>query len=98
MAFSNHFVHQTGSARLKRWGLLDKLAATGCPPIVEDHWDYGAFVLSGSPPPADGGVTTALAPRRKLLDPILVATPVEADAEALERVTIHQFFCHQNPV
>src|ERR1700756_5206735 len=24
MPFSNHYVHQTGSARLKRWGLLDK--------------------------------------------------------------------------
>ncbi len=90
MAFSNHFVHQTGSARLKRWGLLDKLAATGCPPITEDHWDYGAFVLSGSPPPADGGVTTAFAPRRKVLDPLLVAAAVEAGAELRDGFTVQQ--------
>jgi flavin-dependent dehydrogenase len=90
MAFSNHFVHQTGSARLKRWGLLDKLAATGCPPIMEDHWDYGAFVLSGSPPPADGGVTTAFAPRRKVLDPILVAAAVDAGAELRDGFTVQQ--------
>jgi len=90
MAFSNHFVHQTGSARLKRWGLLDKLAATGCPPIVEDHWDYGAFVLSGSPPPADEGVTTAFAPRRKVLDPLLVAAAVEAGAELRDGFTVQQ--------
>ena len=34
MPFSNHYVHQTGSARLKRWGLLDTLKASNCPPIL----------------------------------------------------------------
>ena len=34
MAFSNHFVHQTGTAKLKRWGLLDRLVAAGVPPIT----------------------------------------------------------------
>src|SRR5215469_11415047 len=84
MPFSNHYVHQTGSARLKRWGLLDKLAATGCPPITTNHWNYGAFTLTGSPPPADGGVTEAFAPRRKALDPVLVNAAVAAGAELRE--------------
>lgn len=84
MAFSNHFVHQTGTARLKRWGLLDKLAATGCPPITTDYFDYGAFTLIGSPIPAEGGVQEAYAPRRKVLDPILVEAAVEAGAELRE--------------
>jgi flavin-dependent dehydrogenase len=80
MAFSNHFVHQAGAAALKRWGLLDRLAATGCPPITHDYWDYGAFSLSGPVPPADG-VNTAFAPRRIVLDPLLAAGAVEAGAE-----------------
>jgi 2-polyprenyl-6-methoxyphenol hydroxylase-like FAD-dependent oxidoreductase len=83
MAFSNHFVHQAGAAALKRWGLLDRLAATGCPPITHDYWDYGAFSLSGPVPAADG-VNTAFAPRRIVLDPLLAAAAVEAGAELRE--------------
>src|SRR5260370_7454151 len=77
MAFSNHFVHQTGTAKLKRWGLLERLAATGCPPITADYFDYGAFTLTGSPPPAEGGVQEAYAPRHKALYPTLAYTPPE---------------------
>jgi flavin-dependent dehydrogenase len=80
MAFSNHFVHQAGAAALKRWGLLDRLAATGCPPITHDYWDYGAFSLSGLVPAVDG-VNTAFAPRRIVLDPLLATAAVEAGAE-----------------
>ncbi|HTC93396.1 MAG TPA: NAD(P)/FAD-dependent oxidoreductase [Terriglobales bacterium] len=90
MAFSNHFVHQTGTARLKRWGLLDKLAATGCPAITTDYFDYGAFTLSGSPPPAEGGMREAYAPRRKVLDPILVEAAVEAGAELRENFSVQE--------
>jgi len=90
MPFSNHYVHQTGSARLKRWGLLDKLAATGCPPITTNHWNYGAFTLTGSPPPADGGVTEAYAPRRKALDPVLVAGAVAAGVELREGFSVQE--------
>ena len=61
MPFSNHYVHQTGSARLKRWGLLDTLKASNCPPILTNHFDYGAFSLTGSPVPAEGGVAEAFA-------------------------------------
>lgn len=84
MPFSNHYVHQTGSARMKRWGLLDKLSATGCPPITTNHWNYGDFTLTGSPTPAEGGVSEAYAPRRKVLDPILVEAAVAAGAELRE--------------
>lgn len=80
MAFSNHFMHQAGAACLKRWGLLERLAATGCPPITEDFFDYGAFSLTG-PVPACDGVNTAFAPRRIVLDPLLADAAVEAGAE-----------------
>src|SRR5436190_21276159 len=81
MPFSNHYMHQTGSARLKRWGLLDTLKASNCPPILTSHFDYGAFSLTGPPVPAEGGVTEAFAPRRIKLDPILVVAAVMSRAD-----------------
>jgi 2-polyprenyl-6-methoxyphenol hydroxylase-like FAD-dependent oxidoreductase len=30
---STHVIHQPGVAALARWGLLDELRATGCPPL-----------------------------------------------------------------
>lgn len=90
MPFSNHYVHQTGSARLKRWGLLDALAATNCPPIRTNHFDYGAFSLTGSPVPAEGGVTEAYAPRRLRLDPVLVDAAVKAGAELREGFSVQE--------
>src|SRR4029079_7434372 len=30
---SSHVVHPQGAAALARWGLIDRLTATGCPPI-----------------------------------------------------------------
>jgi flavin-dependent dehydrogenase len=89
MAFSNHFVHQAGSAALKRWGLLERLAATNCPPITEDYFDYGAFSLSG-PVPAVDGVNTAFAPRRIKLDPLLATAAVEAGAELRDGFSVQE--------
>lgn len=90
MPFSNHYVHQTGSARLKRWGLLDALAATNCPPIRTNHFNYGAFSLTGSPVPAEGGVTEAYAPRRLRLDPVLVDAAVKAGVELREGFSVQE--------
>jgi len=80
LPFSTHYIHQSGAARLRRWGLLEKIVASNCPPITTYHFDFGAFKLTGSPPPADG-VKEAYAPRRKVLDDILVKAAVEAGAE-----------------
>jgi flavin-dependent dehydrogenase len=90
MPFSNHYVHQTGSARLKRWGLLDTLKASNCPPILTNHFDYGAFSLTGSPVPAESGVTEAFAPRRIRLDPILVDAAVKSGTELREGFSVQE--------
>jgi len=89
MSFSNHFMHQAGAACLMRWGLLERLAATGCPPITEDFFDYGAFSLTGPVPPADG-VNTAFAPRRIVLDPLLADAAVEAGAELRDGFSVQE--------
>ncbi len=86
---STHYIHQSGVAALKRWGLLDRLVATGCPPIKQFALDVGDFTLTGSPPPADG-VTDGYGPRRKVLDKLLVEVATEAGAEMREAFTVQE--------
>jgi flavin-dependent dehydrogenase len=97
MAFSNHFMHQGGSAVLKRMGLLERLAATNCPPITEDYFDYGAFSLCG-PVPAVDGVNTAFAPRRIKLDPLLAAAAAESGAELRDGCSVQELLWDKDQV
>ncbi len=80
---STHLIHPPGVARLERWGLLDRVAASNCPPCREITMDFGAFSLSGHPPPMDG-VAEHYCPRRTVLDKILVDAAVEAGAQLRE--------------
>jgi 2-polyprenyl-6-methoxyphenol hydroxylase-like FAD-dependent oxidoreductase len=77
---STHVVHPPGVAALERWGLLQRLEATGCPPIETYSFDFGPLTISGSPRPIDG-VARAYCPRRTVLDRLLVDAAVEAGAE-----------------
>src|SRR5262249_22765092 len=76
---SVHYIHQPGVARLARWGLLDEVKASNCPPIRTQRFDVGPFALVGEPPPADGAAD-GYAPRRTVLDRILVDAAVDAGA------------------
>src|SRR5215471_16868279 len=38
---STHYIHQPGVARLKRWGVLDKVVASNCPPTRQLTLDVG---------------------------------------------------------
>src|SRR6266567_1100414 len=67
---STHIVHPPGVAALQRWGLLDRLTATGCPPIDTYTFDFGPFTLSGAPGTDDSPVSYC--PRRTVLDKLLV--------------------------
>jgi flavin-dependent dehydrogenase len=84
---STHWIHQPGVARLGRWGLRERLVATGCPPISSISMDLGPFALRGTPPPA-GGVAEGYCPRRTVLDKLLVNAAVEAGAELRERFVV----------
>lgn len=86
---STHHIHQPGVAHLKRWGLLEKLRSSNCPPTKTIKFDVGPFALVGAPPPADGNAE-AYAPRRRVLDKILVDAAVEAGAELRERFTVEE--------
>jgi len=83
---STHIVHPPGIAALRRWGLLDRLASTGCPPITSYSFDFGPIRIAGSLRP-DDGVATAYCPRRTVLDYLLVEAAVAAGAELRERFT-----------
>jgi 2-polyprenyl-6-methoxyphenol hydroxylase-like FAD-dependent oxidoreductase len=80
---STHFIRLPGVARLKHWGVLDKIIASNCPPIATFTIDLGPFALVGTPPPVED-VATMYAPRRTVLDKILVDAAVEAGAELRE--------------
>ena len=46
---STHFIKPPGVAMLRRWGLLDRVIACGCPPVGRFRFDYSPVVLAGSP-------------------------------------------------
>ena len=76
---STHLIHPLGVATLNTWGLLDRLVATGCPPINTYAFDFGPVTISGVPGTAEAPV--AYSPRRTVLDKLLIDAALEAGAE-----------------
>jgi flavin-dependent dehydrogenase len=86
---STHIIHPPGLAALARWGLLERLRATGCPPFRTYSLDFGPLTIAGVPRTPDG-VSEALCPRRIVLDPLLVEAAVEAGAELRDGFTVDE--------
>jgi flavin-dependent dehydrogenase len=87
LRLSTHLVWQPGMARLEQWGVRSQLARAGTPPITAGRIDFGAFSLTGRFP-AVGGVPEARAPRRRLLDGLLVEAAVRSGVELWEGCTV----------
>jgi 2-polyprenyl-6-methoxyphenol hydroxylase-like FAD-dependent oxidoreductase len=85
---STHLVHPPGVDALRRWGLLDRVIATGCPAIHTYAFDFGPFTLSGVPGAHRADV--AYAPRRMVLDKILVDAASAAGAEVREGFAVEE--------
>ena len=85
---STHIVHPAGVSALSRWGLLDRLTATGCPPIHTYTFDFGPFTIAGSPGTEEAPL--AYCPRRTILDKLLVDAAAESGAEVRESFTVEQ--------
>jgi len=85
---STHIVHPMGIAALRRWGLLERLTATGCPLIHTYTFDFGPFTIAGSPGTPDSPV--AYCPRRTILDKLLVDAAAEAGAEVRENFVVDE--------
>jgi len=85
---STQMIWPTGVACMKRWGLLDRLRATNAPPMYEIGFDPGPFQLKGTPPPAADGTAEMYAPRRTVLDKLLIDAAREAGVEVSEGFTV----------
>jgi 2-polyprenyl-6-methoxyphenol hydroxylase-like FAD-dependent oxidoreductase len=93
---STHVVQPMGVAALQRWGLLDALIATGCPPVHTYAFDFGPFTISGSPGTAAAPV--AYCPRRTILDKLLVDAAVAAGVELREDFAVSELLADQGVV
>src|SRR3954452_21163144 len=86
---STHLMHPPGVAALARWGLLERLEATGCPPVETYSFDFGPLTIAGSPQPTDG-IGHGYCPRRTVLDQLLVDAAVQAGADVREGFTVDE--------
>jgi flavin-dependent dehydrogenase len=77
---STHYLQQYGLSRLQHWGLLDEVLATGVAPITNMTVSFGDSVINGFAAPIDG-ITATIAPRRTVLDQILLRAAERAGAE-----------------
>ena len=84
---STHALMRGGVLQLHRWGLLDRIVDAGTPPIRRTtfryaHDDVSVMIKSGH------GVDALYAPRRTVLDPVLVDAAVAAGVDVRYGVTI----------
>jgi flavin-dependent dehydrogenase len=83
-----HYVRMHGPPRLAAWGLLDRVLATGAPAITSITMDLGDFPLTGRDLVVDG-VPVGVAPRRAVLDQVLIDAAIEAGAELRDGFPVH---------
>ena len=80
-----HPVHprhpRSGCRRARPWGLLDEVDRDGLPADRDYTFDFGPFVDLRAPHRPVDGSSTAYAPRRTLLDTILVDAAARAGVE-----------------
>ena len=83
---SGHLIKPAGVARLRRWNVLDAVLATGCPRLGDR-----VLWLGGQPQhaPAPEPGTAPIAPRRTVLDPILLTAAAQAGAEVEMGVSVY---------
>jgi 2-polyprenyl-6-methoxyphenol hydroxylase-like FAD-dependent oxidoreductase len=84
---STHYIHQPGVLQLARWGLLDNLIRSGCPPMKRGVYTVGDVRLEGAAPPLQG-IRAAYAPRRYILDQLLIDAAIAAGVEFREHCTV----------
>lgn len=84
---STHLVHQPGVAALARWGLLDAVRASGCPPLDNVVYEVADIRLEGCARGVEGQ-RASFAPRRHVLDAILVEAAAAAGVEVRERCRV----------
>ena len=77
---STHALMRGGVLQLSRWGLLEKIIAAGTPPVRRATFRYAEAVVPVTIKPSHG-VDALYAPRRTVLDPILIDAAVASGAD-----------------
>jgi len=94
---SSHQLQPPGVARLRRWGLLDRLDATGTPPVRDVRFDVNGVVITGRYPDV-AGAGALYSPRREVLDTLLVQAAREAGAEVREDTIVDELLMSEGRV
>jgi 2-polyprenyl-6-methoxyphenol hydroxylase-like FAD-dependent oxidoreductase len=95
---STHILWPHGAEILGRWGLLQRLAATGVPPICRPMtFDVGPFALCGTIPDANDGMG-GFCPRRTVLDALLVRAAAESGVDVREGFAVHELLVEADSV
>ncbi|MFF8846401.1 NAD(P)/FAD-dependent oxidoreductase [Streptomyces sp. NPDC015127] len=84
---STHLIHQPGVAALARWGLLETVRASGCPPLDHAVYEVADIRLEGCARGVEGQ-RAGYAPRRHVLDTILVDAAVAAGVDFRDRCSV----------
>jgi 2-polyprenyl-6-methoxyphenol hydroxylase-like FAD-dependent oxidoreductase len=79
---STHALMRGGVVQLVRWGLIERIRAAGTPAIRAATFHYGDEAVAVPVKPRDGA-DALYAPRRTVLDPILVDAARAAGAEVV---------------
>jgi flavin-dependent dehydrogenase len=82
---------------LQKWGLLERIVATGCPPNTTFTIDMGEIRLTGRDLALDG-VAFGYAPRRGALDWVLVEAAMEAGAEFRPGFAVQDYLIEDNRI
>jgi 2-polyprenyl-6-methoxyphenol hydroxylase-like FAD-dependent oxidoreductase len=84
---STHALMRGGVLQLHRWGLLDRIVEAGTPPVRRTTFRLADDELVVTIKPCHG-VDALYAPRRTVLDPVLVEAAVAAGAEVRYGITV----------
>ena len=84
---STHALMRGGVLQLHRWGVLDAVRAAETPPIRTTTFHYGEEAIEVSIKELDG-VDALYAPRRTVLDSVLVDAAVAAGAEVVHGYSV----------
>lgn len=84
---STHAVLRSGVLQLARWGVLERVLAAGTPEVRRITLGFGAEKI-GFDVKAEHGVDALVAPRREVLDGILLDAAIEAGVEVHDRTRL----------
>ena len=92
-----HFIHRHGPRLLQCWGVLDDVVHSGCPAVTKMTVDLGDFPLTGTNLQCDG-VALGYAPRRRVLDAILIEAAIAAGAEFRDGFSVDDYLIDSGTV